>query len=121
VEVPAEHKLRVAGFTIREQSTTCDSAQQKENEDPIVCRCERVRRSEIAKEIHAGVRDLNQLKAVVRTGMGGCGGKTCNDLVRRVFREEGVQWSEITPGTIRPLMAEVPLGAFVHCVEETND
>jgi len=45
--------------------------------------------------------------------MGGCGGKTCAELLARIFRQEGIALDEVTPGTIRPLIAEVPLGTFV--------
>ena len=114
LEVPAEHKLRVAGFTVRGQSVavTEQGPPPGEEEDPIVCRCERVRRSAIVAEIRAGVRDLNQLKALARVSMGGCGGKTCTELVLRIFRAEGVDPGEVTAGTIRPLIAEAPLGVF---------
>ena len=118
LEVPAEERLRVAGFTVRDAAQSqpdlpvaadqADSAEQ----DPIVCRCERVRRSAIVAEIRAGVRDMNQLKALARVSMGGCGGKTCAELVWRIFREEGVQPQQLTPGTARPLVAETPLHLF---------
>jgi bacterioferritin-associated ferredoxin len=114
VEVPAADKLRVAGFTIREPSEPVDDWEYDESaDDPIVCRCERVRKSTIVAEIRQGVRDVNQLKALARVSMGGCGGKTCTELVRRIFREEGIELGEVTPGTIRPLVAEAPLGMFV--------
>ncbi len=70
VEVPASDKDKVAGFQVREVFEG-EHAQPTESEDPIVCRCERVRRSEIVAEIREGVRDLNQLKATIRCGMGG--------------------------------------------------
>jgi NADPH-dependent 2,4-dienoyl-CoA reductase/sulfur reductase-like enzyme/Pyruvate/2-oxoacid:ferredoxin oxidoreductase delta subunit/bacterioferritin-associated ferredoxin len=112
VEVPFAERLRVAGFAVREPSRPVDAALPASDEDPIVCRCERVRKSDIVREIRAGVRDLNQLKALVRPSMGGCGGKTCTDLIKRIFREEGVELAEVAPGTVRPLTAEVPLGTF---------
>ena len=113
-EVPAEDKLRVAGFTMRGPSEEVASPAPQHEEDPIVCRCERVRKSAIVAEIRAGVRDMNQLKALARVSMGGCGGKTCSELVRRIFREEGVKLEQVTAGTARPLVAEAPLGTFVH-------
>ena len=114
VEVPAGDKLKVAGFRIREPSEGEPTAIDWEAEtDPMVCRCERVKKSEITRVIRAGVRDMNQLKAVARSGMGGCGGKTCTELILRIFREEGVEPSEVTLPTIRPLVAEVHLGDFV--------
>jgi len=111
VEVPGADKRKVAGFRVRPVVEPVE-ASLPEDEDPIVCRCERVRRSEIVAEIRRGVRDMNQLKSVLRVGMGGCGGKTCRDLILRIYREEGVDPSEVTPFTNRPLVAEVPLGAF---------
>ncbi len=114
VEVPFEERLKVAGFTIRGPSVPVDPLLPDDDDDPIVCRCERVRKSEIVREIRAGVKDINQLKALARPSMGGCGGKTCTELVYRIFREEGVVLDDITPGTNRPLVAEIPLGAFAH-------
>jgi thioredoxin reductase/ferredoxin len=114
LEVPAADKLQVAGFLIREPG---DGApvdwDAGEEADPLICRCERVRKSEIVTAIRSGVRDMNQLKAVARSGMGGCGGKTCTEIILRLFREEGVDLSEITLPTIRPLVQEIHLGDFV--------
>ncbi len=121
VEVPAADKLKVAGFTIRGPSVPLEAQAPSEEDDPIVCRCERVRKSAIVKEIRAGVRDINQLKALARVSMGGCGGKTCTDLVKRIFREQGVEPDAVTPGTSRPLVAETPLGAFVQGEEADHD
>ncbi len=118
VEVPAADKLKVAGFTIRGPSVPIETATGDGDDDPIVCRCERVHKSAIVAQIRLGVRDLNQLKALARSSMGGCGGKTCTELVRRIFREEGIDLGEITPGTTRPLVAETPLGAFVRGQED---
>ena len=111
VEVPASDKNAVAGFRVREV-VEAEPSQPTEEEDPIVCRCERVRRSEIVAEIRKGVRDMNTLKATIRCGMGGCGSKTCANLILRVFKDEGVDLCDVTPFTNRPLVAEVPLGAF---------
>jgi ferredoxin len=111
VEVPWDERLAVAGFAIRGPSEPVAAAPD-EVDDPIVCRCERVPKSEIVREIRAGVRDINQLKALARPSMGGCGGKTCTELIYRIFREEGVAFDEVTDGTVRPLVAEMPLGLF---------
>jgi NADPH-dependent 2,4-dienoyl-CoA reductase/sulfur reductase-like enzyme/Fe-S-cluster-containing hydrogenase component 2 len=120
VEVPAADKLTVAGFTVRGPSVPLEAPEPAGETDPIVCRCERVRKSVLVAEIRAGVRDLNQLKAMSRLSMGGCGGKTCTDLVKRIFREEGVKLEEVTAGTVRPLVAETPLEAFVRGQEDSH-
>ncbi|RYZ09327.1 MAG: FAD/NAD(P)-binding oxidoreductase, partial [Comamonadaceae bacterium] len=48
--------------------------------DTIVCRCEDVTRAEIDAAAQEGARDLNQLKAWTRCGMGPCQGRTCGDV-----------------------------------------
>ncbi|MCD6282913.1 FAD-dependent oxidoreductase [bacterium] len=111
VEVPDADKLKVAGFRIRPETVAVD-VEASDEEDPIVCRCERVRKSEIVREIRRGVRDMNQLKSLLRVGMGACGGKTCSTLIQRIFREEGVDLKDVTVFTERPLVAEAPLGVF---------
>jgi bacterioferritin-associated ferredoxin len=113
LEVPEKDKLRVAGFRIRDPQDGEPVPTLELETDPMVCRCERVTKSEITSAIRAGVRDMNQLKAVARSGMGGCGGKTCTELILRIFREEGVDPADVTLPTIRPLVAEVHLGDFV--------
>jgi Fe-S-cluster-containing hydrogenase component 2 len=114
LEVPAPERLTVAGFLLREPSAGSPVDWNAGGEsDPVVCRCERVRKSEITAAIRSGVRDMNQLKAVARSGMGGCGGKTCTELILRIFREEGVDLADVTLPTVRPLVAEVHLGQFV--------
>jgi sarcosine oxidase subunit alpha len=121
VEVPYEERLLVAGFEIQEPEEAGETVPAPEDDDPIVCRCERVKKSEIVKEIRAGIRDLNSLKVVCRAGMGACMGRTCTELVLRTFREEGVPLKEVAPGTVRPFAAEVPLGAFAGTDTETGE
>jgi len=60
-----------------------------------------------------GVRDINAIKAALRIGMGPCGGKTCTELVMRVFRELGIDLKEVTPPIERPFTQEISLKAFL--------
>lgn len=81
-------------------------------DDTIVCRCERVSAGEIRSLIQQGFRDMNEIKAVLRAGMGACGSKTCHALVLRLFKDEGISSDEVIDYTKRPLFVEVPLGLF---------
>ncbi len=119
LEVPYEQRHLVAGYRVRD----IDAGEPVDlhpvpEDDPIVCRCERVRRSEIVRAIRDGVRDMNQLKALLRTGLGGCNGKTCTDLILRLYKEEGIPVSEVTLPTHRPLVAEVHLDCFLGSKKE---
>lgn len=48
--------------------------------DTVVCRCEDVTRAEIDAAARDGARDVNQLKAWTRCGMGPCQGRSCGDV-----------------------------------------
>jgi len=112
LRVPYEHRLKVAGFRLQSERAACATSDVPTDDEAIVCRCSRVTKRQIVGEIRAGVRDLNQLKASVRSGMGACGGNTCTDLILHLFREEGVDLAEVVMPTKRPLETEVPLGVF---------
>ncbi|HUV59185.1 MAG TPA: FAD-dependent oxidoreductase [Desulfatiglandales bacterium] len=115
VRVPKEIAKRVAGFKIQSEETTLQKGKptvDRITDDAIVCRCERVTAGEIRRWIKKGIRDLNQIKAITRAGMGACGSKTCGDLIVQLFKDEGVPAENITLHTIRPLFIEAPLGVF---------
>jgi len=118
VEVEWRHRLRVAGLRIREPGRGRRVRPIRSRPQTIVCRCERVTRERVVAEIRRGVRDLNQLKATLRTGMGACGGRTCGELILRIFREEGIDPTGVERNTIRPFFEEVPLGVFAGTGED---
>jgi len=118
VRAPRAIAKRIAGIRVQQPEVTEPLEQYvgRIPDDEIVCRCERVTAGEIRALIRAGARDMNYIKAVTRAGMGACGGKTCTNLIKRLFREEGIPFAEVTPNTRRPLFVEVPLGAFAGLV-----
>jgi ferredoxin len=114
VEVPRSQAFDVAGFTVleAEEGEWGGGIAEPVTDDTIVCRCERITAGEVRAEIRSGVYDMNILKATIRTGMGACGGKTCTELILRLYREEGIDLSLVTLPTGRPFVSEVPLAAF---------
>lgn len=110
----------VAGIRIREPehpiplNTDIDIT----DDDVIICRCERITKKQIVEHIKNGCSDFNSLKAALRVGMGACGGKTCTELVKKIFREVGVSLGNVEPNTIRPFTQEVPLSAFLGMKKE---
>ena len=96
--------------TIYEQAPLPDEA--------VICRCERITAGEIRTAIRSGVRDMNQMKALNRAGMGSCGSKTCRPMIWRIFQEEGVDVKTVTDRVDRPLFVEVPLGTLAGVIGE---
>ncbi len=112
---------RAAGIWYQEKQIEPSSIYEKEPlpSEAIVCRCERVNAGEIRKAIHDGIRDLNQLKALTRAGMGACGSKTCRPMIWRIFQEEGIDLGDVTDRIDRPLFVEVPIGTLAG-IDEGN-
>ncbi len=120
VRAPRAIAKRIAGIRVQppEVGTALGRYVQRTADDEIVCRCERVTAGEIRALIRQGCRDISEIKAVTRAGMGACGAKTCTALVRRLFREEGIPDAEVVDQPKRPLFVEVPLGTFAGIVDE---
>ena len=114
VRAPQAIAQKIAGIEVqnREISAPLEVWVERLTDDLIVCRCERVSLAEIKAIIQGGVRDMNEIKAITRAGMGACGGKTCGSLIKRAFRELGVPMAEVTENVVRPLFVEVPLGVL---------
>jgi sarcosine oxidase subunit alpha len=123
VRAPREYAKSIAGIRVQpaEAGEPLGRAVGRTADDSVICRCERVTAGEIRALIREGVRDINEIKAVTRAGMGSCGAKTCTPLVHRLFREEGVPESEIVDQPKRPLFLEVPLGVFAGLDAENED
>ncbi len=121
VQVPAAWACRVAGVRVQSERESEPLARYVERiaDDTIICRCERVTAGDLRRLIGEGYRDINELKAITRVGMGACGGKTCMPLIRQLFRQEGIAPSQVIDHVERPLFVEVPLGIFAG-VEEQN-
>ncbi|SMD02533.1 Thioredoxin reductase [Desulfocicer vacuolatum DSM 3385] len=116
VQIKMPHELASRAIGIKEQKSPLTSLDIPDlsacPDDAVICRCERITAGEIRAAIRGGVRDMNQLKGLNRTGMGACGSKTCRPMVMGLFRDEGVDLKEVTDGTHRPLFVEVPFGTL---------
>lgn len=121
LEVPFKQANLVAGIQLKKPAPKKPISKVKKAEDDeiVVCRCERVTKKEIKDYIiKTGTRDVNAIKAALRVGMGPCGGKTCTELIFRIFRELGIDLKEVKPPSERPFTQEVPLKAFLDKEED---
>lgn len=86
--------------------------EQKPNEEvTIICRCEDISLDEIRAIIKRGVTDPEQIKRILRAGMGPCQGRTCSALIAgEIALATSKPVGEIKPNTFRPLTSPVPLG-----------
>jgi sarcosine oxidase subunit alpha len=124
VKAPKGIAKRIAGIRVQEEQVTepMDRYVERLTDDVIICRCERVTAGEIRKFIKIeGFTDMNALKFPTRAMMGACGAKTCTNLIKRIFKEEGIPESKVVENVHRPLFMEVPLGVFCEAEEGCHE
>lgn len=80
-------------------------------EDTVLCRCEEVTVGEVRRWIAEGYDTFDELKRMLRVGMGPCQGRGCRDIVQReISRATGTPISQISTGTIRPPVKPIKIG-----------
>jgi len=84
------------------------------NESKIfICRCEDVTLNQIHELMDQGHTDVEDLKRLLRIGMGPCQGKTCGLLLQQeIARYLKVKVDEVALPKVRPLVTGVKLKAI---------
>jgi bacterioferritin-associated ferredoxin len=82
----------------------------KEN-NIVVCRCEEITLGEIREWIDRGYDTISEIKRVLRTGMGPCQGRGCQDIImREISRRHGIPLDQVEAGTVRPPVKPIKIG-----------
>ncbi len=118
VRVPKNIAKKVVAFTIQKKEVTKRLTKKiphdQIQDDEVVCLCERVTAGQIRELVKKGITDMNQIKAISRAGMGPCGYKTCENLMKQIFWAQKTAQEDIVNNVRRPLYVEVPLGKFAN-------
>jgi sarcosine oxidase subunit alpha len=114
IRAPKATAKKVVSFRIQDESLSRQLPEKvlhpRDSDAAKVCLCERVTVGEVRELVRKGIADINQIKAVTRAGMGACGSKTCEAIIKSVFRQEGIPIEQVTLNTKRPVFVEVPFG-----------
>ena len=87
-------------------------------DDTVICRCEDVMLSEIKAYMEKGYTTFEDLKRLLRVGMGPCQGNTCGHLIQRELAKFlNVPIEQVPIHKVRPLITGVP----IHKIAEAND
>lgn len=90
-------------------------------EETIICRCEDITYGQITKAIDDGFTTLEEIKRMLRCGMGACQGRTCVRLISQIVAERtGRLMHEIVPPTARPPSMPIELSILAGEAEETT-
>lgn len=78
----------------------------------IVCRCEEITAGSIRSAARQGATDPDQLRGLLRCGMGSCQGRSCASTIARLLSEEIGLSRPPRPFRGRPPVRPVPLGVL---------
>ena len=79
----------------------------------IVCRCEDITTEDVLAAIDQGFQTVEEIKRVLRCGMGPCQGRTCTPLITGLLsRKTGKSAAGIERPTTRPPLQPLPLSIF---------
>ena len=80
-------------------------------EDVVICRCEDITYGEILEAIAGGLTTTEELKRILRCGMGPCQGRTCMRLIARMIAEQtGRSVGDVRLPAVRPPTRPVEIG-----------
>lgn len=83
------------------------------NENIVICRCEDITLADIHEMFEKGYTDAEELKRLLRVGMGPCQGNTCNLLIQRELSKcLGKKLEDVKVQKVRPLIMGVKLNAI---------
>lgn len=76
----------------------------------IICFCEDIPLEELQKTILAGAHTLDEIKRLLRCGMGACQGKTCENLIiNEIMKLTGKKRSAVLLPKRRPLTVGITI------------
>jgi NAD(P)H-nitrite reductase large subunit len=80
----------------------------------IVCRCEDITYDEVVDAIKQGYNTLEDIKRVLRCGMGTCQGRTCSRIITSILcRMTNTPPDKIKQITKRPPLRPIPAKSLI--------
>ncbi len=87
----------------------------------IICRCEDVTLEDLHKLMEEGYTSFEEIKRILRVGMGPCQGNTCGQLVQReIAKFTNTPINEVPTQKVRPLSVGVKLKAIVKAIDNES-
>ena len=87
--------------------------------DIIICRCEDITLEDVHKCLEQGYTTFEELKRILRVGMGPCQGQTCSVLIQReiaIFHKKKAE--DVKLQKTRPLVTGVKLQDIADAADE---
>jgi len=89
--------------------------------DIIICRCEDVSLQQIHDFLDKGYTTFEDMKRLLRVGMGPCQANTCGHLIQReIAKYHGKKVEDVPIHKVRPMAMGVPLKSIAKEQDDEN-
>ena len=122
VKVPKGYGMKVRNISVdgkriadEEENKAVDQAaiDAIDNDEMYVCRCEEITKAEVIEAVRNGATSVNEVKRLLRTGMGMCQGRNCAKTIERIIAAElKVAPSEVPQATKRGPVRPIKLTGY---------
>lgn len=120
IKVPKGYGMKVRnistdGRRIAQENADSAVVEVKETDDNsmYVCRCEEITKEEVIEAVRNGATSVNEVKRLLRTGMGLCQGRNCSKTIERIIAQElGVSPAQVPQATKRGPVRPIKLTGY---------
>lgn len=122
IKVPKGYGMKVRNISTDGRRIASEEANEKPSEEGIqeinedtmyVCRCEEITKEEVIEAVRNGATSVNEVKRLLRTGMGLCQGRNCAKTIERIIAQElGVSPAQVPQATKRGPVRAIKLSGY---------
>lgn len=122
IKVPKGYGMKVRNISTDGRRIASEEANEKPSEEGIqeinedtmyVCRCEEITKEEVIEAVRNGATSVNEVKRLLRTGMGLCQGRNCAKTIERIIAQElGVSPAQVPQATKRGPVRAIKLSSY---------
>lgn len=131
VKVPKEFGMLVRNISVDKRRMAAETEPETPHEHLLeelddnkmyVCRCEEITKADVIEAVRQGATSANEVKRLLRPGMGLCQGRNCSKTIERIIAQElHVAPSEVPAATKRGPVRPIKLTGYTSLEIEANE
>lgn len=131
VKIPKGYAMDVRGISTDRRRMAAETETEKPAEELLtgidedsmyVCRCEEITKAEVIEAVRKGATSVNEIKRVLRPGMGLCQGRNCAKTIERIIAQElHIPPAQVVQATKRGPVRPVNVSAYTSLEVEATE
>ena len=128
IRVPKGFGMKIRGISVdgrriaSEEDPAAANLDLTSDENMYVCRCEEITKAEVIEVVRQGATSVNEVKRLLRAGMGLCQGRNCAKTIERIIAQElGVSPAQVPQATKRGPVRPIKLTGYTSLEIEAQE